>query len=377
MNRIENIINILKDVSQQPAKAIKNSMEETGKKAVGCFPLYTPEEIVYASGMIPVGLWGGQKEIKKADKYLQSFCCSIMRENMENGLEGSYDFLSAIIIPAYCDTLKCVCENWKVAVPDIPMIAMVYPQNRKISAGTEYLVNEYERVKDELEKISGNKITEKELEKSIDLYEEYRKTMSQFVAIASKYLRTIDVKTRHMIIKAAYFTDKKWYIPLIKELITELYKLPEENFGGIKVVATGIMAEPETLLDTLVQNDIAFAADDLAHESRQFRTGVPDNGKPLEKLALRITHSQKCSLLYDEQKSRGNMLVNLVKESNADGIVIFMMKFCDPEEFDYPIYKKELEAAKIPMLYLEIEQKMDSVEQIRTRIQSFKEMLTG
>jgi len=201
--------------------------------------------------------------------------------------------------------------------------------------------------------------------------------MSQFIAIASKYLRTIDVKTRHMIIKAAYFTDKKWYIPLINELITELYKLPEENFGGIKVVATGIMAEPETLLDTLVQNDIAFAADDLAHESRQFRTGVPDNGKPLEKLALRITHSQKCSLLYDEQKSRGNMLVNLVKESNADGIVIFMMKFCDPEEFDYPIYKKELEAAKIPMLYLEIEQKMDSVEQIRTRIQSFKEMLTG
>ena len=69
------------------------------------------------------------------------------------------------------------------------------------------------------------------------------------------------------------------------------------------------------------------------------------------------------------------MLVNMVSKNKADGVVVFMMKFCDPEEFDYPIYKKELEAAGIPVLYLEIEQRMDSVEQHRTRIQSFVEML--
>ena len=52
-----------------------------------------------------------------------------------------------------------------------------------------------------------------------------------------------------------------------------------------------------------------------------------------------------------------------------------MFKFCDPEEFDYPVYKKELTDAGVPMLYLEVDQQMDSVEQIRTRIQSFAEML--
>ena len=69
------------------------------------------------------------------------------------------------------------------------------------------------------------------------------------------------------------------------------------------------------------------------------------------------------------------MLIDLVREKKADAVVIFMMKFCDPEEFDYPIYKKELEAAGIPMLYLEIDQQIDSFEQIRTRVQSFTEML--
>jgi benzoyl-CoA reductase/2-hydroxyglutaryl-CoA dehydratase subunit BcrC/BadD/HgdB len=59
----------------------------------------------------------------------------------------------------------------------------------------------------------------------------------------------------------------------------------------------------------------------------------------------------------------------------ADAIVLIQMKFCDPEEFDYPILKKELGEANTPLLYLEIEQQMDSPEQIRTRIQSFAEML--
>ena len=67
--------------------------------------------------------------------------------------------------------------------------------------------------------------------------------------------------------------------------------------------------------------------------------------------------------------------MDLVKETKSEAVVVFMMKFCDPEEFDYPIYKKELEEAGIPVLYLEIDQQMDSYEQIRTRVQSFTEML--
>ena len=35
-----------------------------------------------------------------------------------------------------------------------------------------------------------------------------------------------------------------------------------------------------------------------------------------------------------------------------------LMKFCDPDEFDYPIYKAELEEACIPHLYLEVEQRL-------------------
>ena len=374
MNSIEQIIAGFEELSKDPGKAVAAAIKKTGKKAVGCFPYYTPEEIIYAAGMLPVGLWGGQTEIKAADKYLQSFCCSIMRANVEFGMKGTYDMLSAVIIPTYCDTLKCICENWKSAVPNIYLIPMVYPQNIKIEAGITYMMDEFKRVQSELEKVSGKTITEQDLLDSIAIYERYRSTMQEFVKIVNLYPNTLNAKVRHFIIKAAYFSDKMIYTDKLAELIAELRKLPAEKFDGLKVVITGILAEPDVLLDSFVENNIIFAADDLAHESRQFRTLIGCGSSAIEKLARRVA-KQSCSLLYDEKKNRGQLLIDLVRENNADGVVISMMKVCDPEEFDYPIFKKELEAAKIPMLYLEIEQQMDAAEQIRTRIQSFAEMM--
>ncbi|MPM77807.1 (R)-2-hydroxyisocaproyl-CoA dehydratase beta subunit [bioreactor metagenome] len=82
-----------------------------------------------------------------------------------------------------------------------------------------------------------------------------------------------------------------------------------------------------------------------------------------------------CPFLYEAEKSRGSMLTDMVRANRADAVITFLMKFCDPDEFDYPVYKKELEAANIPQLYLEVEQQMDSFGQVRTRIQSMAEIL--
>jgi bcr-type benzoyl-CoA reductase subunit C len=363
MSRLQEIIATLEDIASHPAQAVRKSMQVTGKKAVGCFPLYTPEEIIYAAGMLPIGMWGGQTEIKQADSYLQSFCCSIMRENLEQGMSGTYDLLTAAIIPAYCDTLKCLCENWKVAVPQVKAIPMVYPQNRKTPSGIAYMIDEYRRVIDEIESLAGVIITEEELLKSIALYEGYRRTMRKFAALSGQYPMTLNARVRHAVIKAGFFCDKRMHATLVGELLAELKQLPKEENKGIKVVLTGILAEPDALLDTFIENNIVVVADDLAQESRQFRTSVSKGENALELLAYRMAN-QSCALLYDETKSRGMLLKELVRDNKADGVVIVMM-----------IYKKELEAAGIPMLYLEIEQKMDSIEQIRTRVQAFTEMV--
>ena len=375
MNEAVKLIRELESIGQNPEKSIRASMKETRKKAAGCFYIYTPEELVYAAGMLPVGMWGGPTVGTLSDRYLQGFCCSIMKANTEQALLGQYDFLSAVIITSFCDTLKCIIENWKTALPQLDIIPMIYPQNRKIQPGKTYMREEFERVKKELERVAGRRITEADLEESVDVYDAYRSAMREFTEIVQKQPSLLNAKTRHLIIKAAYFMDKRIYTEKIKALIDELNKIPIEKTTAKKIILTGLIAEPVGLLDIMTENQMYVVADDLAQESRQFRTIAPREGDALQRMVERIAMQDGCAFLYDEGKSRGGRIIDMAAKYLADAVIFCQLKFCDPEEFDYPIIKKELEAAGIPALHLEVEQQMDSLGQLRTRIQSFAEML--
>jgi (R)-2-hydroxyisocaproyl-CoA dehydratase beta subunit len=358
-----------------PKDAITASMKSTGKDAIGCFPIYAPEEIVYAAGYLPVGMWGGQTQGSRSDMYLQSFCCSIMKANMEQALSGQYGFLSGVIITAFCDTLKCIIEDWKVALPELDIIPIVYPQNRKSKAGRVFMKEEFQRVQHEIERLSGKPVTEQQLAAAVDVYDEYRKTVREFADIVSKHTDLITSRDRHMIIKAAWFMDKKEYTDMLRTVVEWLESLDEQHAGGKKVILTGLICEPAEIYDILAENKLYVAADDLAHESRQFRNETDVSGSAVDRMVERIAEQDGCTFLYDSSKSRGNVIKELVEKYEADAVIFCQLKFCDPDEFDYPIIKKEMEAAGIPMLYLEIEQQMSSLNQTRTRIQSFAEML--
>ncbi len=76
-----------------------------------------------------------------------------MRANLELGMSGAYDFLKAALIPSQCDTLKCVCENFKVAVPKVPVIRGDHSQNRTIQAAHGHLLDEFDYLAQALAKV--------------------------------------------------------------------------------------------------------------------------------------------------------------------------------------------------------------------------------
>ena len=371
--QIEKLIQI----AQDPKKAVSGYITSTGKKAVGCFPIYTPEELVYAAGALPVGMWGGKRTGSLADKYLQTFCCSIMKANTEQSLAGDYDMLSAVIVTAYCDTLKCVTENWKVAVPHLNIIPMVYPQNRKQKSGQIFFEEELRRVKSELEKTLDVRITDEDVEDALKVYEDYRAVMRKFTDMIGDYPVTFDAATRHQVIKAAYFMDKKEYTEIIRRVMSDLKNEPSEKVTKPlkKVILTGLLAEPVEMLELFTENGLQVVADDLAQESRQFRVPAPEGEDCYKRMAGRLAGQDGCTFLYDYGKKRSHILTDMKKKYSADAIVFCQLKFCDPDEFDYPIVKEDMEAAGVPMLMIEFEQQMESVGQLRTRIQSFAEML--
>jgi len=369
---MEHILSELSTVATQPESQLKKYLN-AGKKVVGCFPSYTPEELVYAAGMIPMGLWGGISEPYLAKKYLPAFACPILQSNLEFGLQGKYTGLSAVLIPTLCDTFRCITQDWKAGVLDIPMIPVSYPQNRT-EAGIRFLATEYGVVKEKLEAVCGHKITEESIHTAADVYNLHANTMREFAALANEHLDLITPVVRHHLMKSAWFMDKAEHTEQVAAVNAELKALSPVRWTGKRVVLTGISAEPDGLLEILFENHMAVVGDDLAQESRQYRADIPNHADGLARLAGKW-REQLCSLAHDPGKARVDMLVDLTKVTGADGMIACIMKFCDPEEYDFPIISKALTSINIPMLFLEVDQQPGSIEQIRTRLQTFAEMI--
>lgn len=348
--------------------------EAKGKKMIGCLPVYCPEELVYAADMVPFGIWGSEIEVSQSKKYFPAFICSILQTSLEMGLRGDLDQLSAVMIPILCDSLKCMGQNWKQGVKNVEFIQVAHPQNRKLEAGVEFLMAQYNKIKTRLEEISGNEITEDKLNDAIEIYNEYRKTMREFVDVAAQYPDLISPSQRNDVIKSSYFMEKSEHTKMVKELIEECKKQPMKEWDGLKVVTTGIIADSPSILKIFEENDIAIVADDIAHETRQFRTDVPGCENPVEALARQFAAMEGCSVLYDPDKKRGDIITDQVKRHSADGVIVLMTKFCDPEEYDYPIMKKVFDQHEIPSILIEIDQQMSNYEQARTMIQTFSDM---
>lgn len=376
-------INTLLDEFKVKAATPKQQLAEykaQGKKVVGVLPYYAPEELVYAAGIVPMGIWGSNtKTISRAKEYCATFYCTIAQLALEMLLDGTMDGLDGIITPTICDTLRPMSQNFRVAMGDkMSVIFLAHPQNRFEEFGLQFTVDQYNHVKKELEKIAGREITNDDIQNAIKVYNESRAARRKFVKLASEHCDVITPTKRSAVLKAFYFMLKDEYIAKLNELNAELEKLPVCDWQGTKVVTSGIICDNPALLAAFEENNIAIAADDVAHESRSFRTDVPENADPMMALAQQFANVDYEVLLYDPKSSenrRGEFVANMVKESGAQGLVLFMQQFCDPEEMEYPYLKKALQDADIPHIKLGIDQQMRDFGQARTAIQAFADVL--
>ena len=246
MSQIDELISKLQEVSNHPQKTVLNYKKQ-GKGLVGMMPYYAPEEIVYAAGYLPVGMFGSQNpQISAARTYLPPFACSLMQADMELQLNGTYDCLDAVIFSVPCDTLRCMSQKWHGKAP---VIVFTQPQNRKIRPAVDFLKAEYEHVRTELERILNVKISDLAIQEAIKVYNENRQVMREFCDVAAQYPQIFTPVKRHDVIKARWFMDKAEHTALVRELIDAVKKEPVQPWNGKKVILSGIMAEPDEFLD--------------------------------------------------------------------------------------------------------------------------------
>ncbi len=378
---VESMVKEFQTIAASPKKQLEKYKAD-GKKVIGVLPYYAPEELVYAAGMVPMGIWGSNtKTISRAKEYCATFYCTIGQLALEMLLDGTMDGLDGLITPTICDTLRPMSQNFRVSVGEkIPCIFLAHPQNRFAEWGVQFCVDQYNDVKKGLEKIAGHEIANDDILNAIKVYNKSRAARREFVKLANDHCDVITPTFRSAVLKAAYFMLKDEYTEKLTALNEELKKLPVCDWKGVKVVTSGIICDNPKLLAVFEENHIAIAADDVAHESRMFRVDAPeDEADGVKALALQFRDQDFDVLLYDHnanQNRRGEYVAQLVKDSGAQGLVLFMQQFCDPEEMEYPYLKKALDAANVPHIQLGIDQQMRDFGQARTAIQAFADVLS-
>jgi len=140
MSRVDTLEQI-EEVVRNPLKPIARWKERTGGKLMGCLacmPPFAPEELIHAAGMLPVGLWGAEIPVRRADAKLQSFACSVARTSLEMGLSEALSVCDGFLFPSTCDAFQNLSEVWK-ATTDKPCFKVTFPKQTARKAARSYL----------------------------------------------------------------------------------------------------------------------------------------------------------------------------------------------------------------------------------------------
>jgi len=358
-------------VASDPKSQMKKYLAE-GKKVVLVAPYYAPEEIVDSMGAVPMSVYGADMELNESKRYFPAFLCSIAQSIVELGIKGEYDGASALIVPSLCDTLKVLGQNFKVAVPSIPFIPMNYPQNRVPEFGAKYCLAGYQRLAEKLEEVLGTAFRDEKLKESIKVYNKHNDLMRRAAALMGR--KGISAKDRSDVFKSAMFMTKAEHNELLKELIEEL-SLMDDKKADLPVYVTGIIADNPELNAIIDGCGYTIAGDDIAAQSRGYRVDAPEAHTGTMSLVKKYQAQDNDSILYDPAKKHVDYVVKEAKACGAKGIIFVLTKFCDPEEFDYPMIKKACEAAGMPLVKIETDRQMVNYEQARTALETFAEIL--
>jgi len=374
MRSLNEILAEFKQISQNPRAQLDRYLGE-GKKVIGCMPYLCPEELVLAAGMVPFGLWGAETSVSEARRFLPAFICSIIQTTLELGIRGTYKGLSAVMIPMLCDSLKSMDGNWRYGVTDIPVIPVAHAQNRKIQAGVQFTASQYRKVLSCLVNISGKTVTDSDISSSIALYNKRNAAVRRFMDELAKRPGAIKASERNAVFKSGYFLDVEEFTDKVDELSGSLAAMALPDDPGLCLVTCGILADNTGLLKILDDCGVNVVDDVMMHESLRYRYDVSEAGDPALALAHMIGEIEGCPVLFDPGKKRADMLVEIVRKRSARGVLFVMTKFCDPDEYDIVPLKRILDKNGIKSLQVEVDQQTTDVEQIRTAIETFCEIV--
>jgi benzoyl-CoA reductase subunit C len=368
---------VLEETAGETAARLKQA--SPGRSVVGCFPVYTPVELVHASGAHPVGLIGGGNkiEIAHADSRFQSFICSIVKSTMELGMTGRLDALDAVIFHSICDPARNLASVFKRNFPRLNVEYLHLPQNISSPRAQEYLEAEYRRLLDALAPVTGHAASDGDLARSVGLYNRARSLMRRLYAVRAAAPERLSAAESYALVRAGTLLPVEEHVAMLEAAVGALETRAGRPRDRVRVVLEGSFCEqpPLELIEKLEDAGCYILDDDFLLGWRWFLEDVPVQD-PVRSLANAYLHRSVYSgTKHDLREPKADHLVRRVRETRSDAVIILAAKFCEPALFDYALYRNALHAAGVPHLFLEFEEKTWVFDRMRGEVETFVESM--
>ncbi|MBS3970400.1 MAG: 2-hydroxyacyl-CoA dehydratase [Clostridia bacterium] len=358
---------------------------DQGKKVVGMYCTFAPQELVLAAGAIPVGLCGtNEKPIPAAEKDLPRNLCALIKSSYGFGITDTcpyFNSASMIIGETTCDGKKKMFELMKELKP---VHVMSLPPEAKTRAALEMWKSEMIRAKEAIEKELGVEITEEKIRDAIKLINKEKRTRKALYDINQNkpaLLAGTDM------LKAAWLTtfasDKNNVIEMLDNLKVELEKLAEQGdyYGDEKTLRILLTGTPVGLGSEKVVRLVEECGGNVV--CLENCTGykvvdviVPeDPDRNVYDLLAETYIQMPCSVMSDND-GRINLLTELVSKFQVDGIIDLSWQACHTYNIEaHRIEKLAKEELALPYLHIETDYSTSDVENLKVRIAAFLEML--
>ncbi|MDX1584640.1 MAG: benzoyl-CoA reductase subunit C [Thermoanaerobaculia bacterium] len=325
-----------------------------GGKAIGHMPIWVPRELIHAAGMLPVGITGGgdRLEIIRGDAFFQSYICRIPRSTIEMALSHRLDSLDGMLFPSICDVIRNLSGMWSTLFPDRYVRYVDVPQNFDRKVGGWFWRQEMNQLREDFERIAERKISDDDLRRSIEVYNENRKLIRELYAERSRRPWVYPLSEAYLVMRAGNLLPPEEHSSLLREYLDLAAKEDDRREQDLsRVVLVGMFCEqpPHGLLITLERAGCWVVDDDLLLGMRWLVDDVPTEGDPVDHLVdAYLEHSASTASKYAPEGDRARWLVDSVERNQAEGVVFCAASFCDPALLDQPMLVSALDEQGIP-----------------------------
>lgn len=356
--------------------------KEEGRKIIGYTPGgYLPEELLLASGAIPICLirGGDHSMVELAGAYICRWIDTFCRAQIGYGVSGEdpyYNIIDLLVVPITDNHIRAVSDVLDYNT-DIDIFPFGVPHT-KDNLALNYYLHGITRLKNRLEELTGVEITDSRLREAINLCNRERELLRDISLMRKSQPIPISSKDFVALNHSSLLADKKVMVEILESTAKEVKKQAVLSFEGPRVLLTGstLALGDDKVIDITEDAGGVIVIEEFAEGIRPYWEMVKVNGDLMEALADCYFTRRVPPAWFRPGRERLDFLIKLAKDFNVSGVIWYQLMYRESyktESYYFPdILKRE---AGLPMLTVESDYDAAEVGPLQTRIETFTETI--